>query len=235
MAPQASDGGEAEQGLLASEGTRLLLAVAGGVPGAADEYDALLFELLVAHVRRRGHLLVADASRLTGTDQMGVPFVDAPDLDEVAHDVAVHALARARRTAYQFQPGRGDGASWAFRAASYSYVDIVRERAGSRRRLKQIPTDRDELVDACDAVQQEQDPAVRYETQEALDRALAALDPTEAKALLLRKRYGYSYPEIAQLLYGDAGAAAEADRVVHGALRKLRKADRRFRAAHQDG
>ena len=56
--------------------------------------------------------------------------------------------------------GRGDGAAWAFRAASFAYVDVVRTRSGSRRKLQQVPTDHDELVAACDATAQDAGPAV---------------------------------------------------------------------------
>lgn len=159
---------------LAQEATRLLLLVKAEDEQAAEAYDRLLYEPLLEHVARRGHLLVSKASRLTGTDQMGVPFVGPADLEEVAHDVAVEALRAARRNVHQFQPGRGDGAAWAFRAASFAYVDVVRTRSGSRRKLQQVPTDHDELVAACDATAQDAGPAVRYEMQEALDRAVCA-------------------------------------------------------------
>ena len=220
---------------LAQEATRLLLLVKAGNAEAADAYDELLYGPLVEHVVRRGHLLVSDASRLTGTDQLGVPFVGLADMDEVAHDVAVEALRSARRTAGRFQPGRGNGAAWAFRAAAIAYVDVVRARAGSRRKLQQVPTEDDALVAACDAAAQDPGPAVRYEQQEALDRALSELSPDERKAVLMHKQYGYSYAEIARLLLGDAHAARDVDRLLNGALRKLRRAERRWREGRTDG
>lgn len=99
------------QAALAQEATRLLLLVAAGEEDAGRAYDELLFEPLLEHVTQRGHVLVSVASRLTGTDQVGVPFVSPADMDEVAHDVAVEALRSARRSADRFQPGRGSGAA----------------------------------------------------------------------------------------------------------------------------
>lgn len=220
---------------LAQEATRLLLLVRAGDEQAVEAYDRLLYEPLLEHVARRGHLLVSDASRLTGTDQIGVPFVGLADLEEVAHDVAVEALRAARQSVHQFQPGRGDGAAWAFRAASFAYVDVVRTRSGSRRKLQQVPTDQDELVAACDASAQDAGPDVRYEMQEALDRALSALEQDERKALLLKKQFGFGYAEIAQMLYDDRHAARRVDQLVNGALRKIRRAEKRYRDERADG
>lgn len=112
---------------------------------------------------------------------------------------------------------------------------MVRARAGSRRTLQQVPTDGEALVAACDTREQDPGPAVRYEQQEALDRALARLEPAERKAVLLSKQYGYSYAEIAALLLGDPHAVREADRLLNGALRKIRRAERSWREDRTDG
>ena len=70
----------------------LLRAVAAGVPGAAQDYDTLLYPFIYAVVKKRGRLLASQAARMTGTDGMPVPAVPASDLDLIANDVAVHAL-----------------------------------------------------------------------------------------------------------------------------------------------
>lgn len=214
---------------LAAAATRLLLAVAAGEPAAAKEYDELLFEHLVTHVVRRGNLMAADAMRLARIDQAPVPFVNPRDLDEIAHDVAVHALERARRSADRFDPTRGDGAAWAYRAAALSFLDVIRARTGARRSHQEIPVDCEDLVRECDAVSQDPGPAMRYELQEALDRALRDLEPLERKVLLLKKQFGYSYRELAHMLLGDAGATKAIDKLLQNALRKLRKADKEYR------
>ncbi|MFG2055058.1 sigma-70 family RNA polymerase sigma factor [Micromonospora sp. NPDC048930] len=215
---------------LAEEATRLLLAVAAGDPDAAKEYDELLFEHLVAHVVQRGGLLAANAARLVPTGQISLPFADAHDLEELAHDVAVHALERSRRTASRFDPTRGSGAAWAFQAAALSYVDVVRQRTGSRRRYQELPVETEDLIAACDAVNFEPGPAMRYEQQEALDRALRNLEPLERKVLLLQKQYGYSYAELAQMLLGDVAATKTIDKLLQSALKKVRKADKEYRS-----
>lgn len=215
---------------IASRASMLLRAIAAGVPGAADDYDTLLYPLIYAAVKKRGRLLASQAARLTGTDAMPLPTVPVCDLDLIANDVAVQALERARATAQRFDPARGDGLMWAFRAASFSYVDVVRATYGTRRALVMVPTEDEQLTQAADGAGCAPDPAVVIEQRAALDAALATLTDAERFVVLATMHYGLSYAETAQLLFGDAGLARRVDRLRQSARRALAKADQQWRA-----
>lgn len=209
--------------------TALLLAVAAGVSGAAREYDTLLYPLVFAAVKQRGRVLAVEAARLTGTDALSVPSVPDSDLEWVANDVAVHALERARARAHRFDPARGDGATWALRAASFSYVDVVRATYGARRRMTVVPTQDDALASAIDQHQVASDPADLVEQRAALDAALAALTADERFVMLATTHYGMSYAETAQILFGDASHVRRVDRLRQSARRSLRAAEEAWR------
>jgi len=208
----------------------LLRAVAAKVPGAAQDYDTLLYPLLYAAVKQRGHLLSSQAARLTGTDGIPVPPVPACDIEWIAHDVAVHALARARATAQRFDPARGDGATWALRAARFSYIDVVRAAYDARRTLKVVPTEDQQLIDASDRAGCAPDPAVVVAQRQALDAALSALTDEQRLVVLATIHYGFSYAETAYLLCGDATMVRRVDRLLQTARRALAAAERRWRA-----
>lgn len=208
----------------------LLRAVAAGVPGAAQDYDTLLYPVIYAAVKQRGRLLASQAARLTGTGGMPVPAVPACDLDWIANDVAVHALERARTTARRFDPARGDGVTWALRAASFSYIDVVRATYGFRRGLTIVPTDDEQLTAIADAGGGTPDPAVIVEQRAAIDAALAALTDEERFVVLATMHYGLSYAETAQLLFGDAGRVRCVDRLRQSARRALAEAEQRWRS-----
>lgn len=183
---------------IASRATLLLRAIAAGVPGAAQDYDTLLYPLIYSAVKQRGRLLASRAARLTATDGIPVPAVPACDVDWIANDVAVQALERARASAQRFDPARGDGLMWALRAASFSYVDVVRATYGARRGLAIVPTEDQQLIEAADRVVSAPDPAVITEQRAALDAALAALTDQERFVVLATMHYGLSYAETAQ-------------------------------------
>lgn len=210
--------------------TRLLLAVAEGADGSAREYDTLLYPLVLAMVKKRGRLLAVDAARLTGTDGMGVPLVPDCDREWVANDVTVHALERARAQAARFDPARGDGASWALRQASFSYVDVVRTAYGSRRSLTVLPQDiatLTELVDSSGMVSA--GPEAVVEARAALDAALSALNYQERFVILATLHYGLSYAETAELLLADSTMTKRIDRLLQAARRKLAAAETTWR------
>lgn len=220
----------AEPTEIASRASMLLRAIAAGVPGAAQDYDTLLYPIVYAAVKQRGRLLASQAGRLTGTDGIPVPVVPACDMDWIANDVAVHALEHARATACRFDPARGDGVTWALRAATFSYVDVVRATYGSRRALTIVPTDDEQLTTAIDAAGGSPDPSVVVEQRAALDDALAALTDEQRFVVLATMHYGLSYAETARLLFGDAGQIRRVDRLRQSARRSLAEAERRWRA-----
>ncbi len=225
--------GVTESSEIAQRATTLLLAVATGAPDAATEYDTLLYPLVFAEVKRRGRLLVVEAAQLTGTDAMSVPYVPDSDVEWIANDVAVHALERARASARRFDPTRGDGATWALRAAAFSYVDTVRATYGARRRMTLVPTEDEELVRTIDQNRTAPDPADIVEQRAALDAALAALKPDERFVVLATMHYGLSYSETAQLLFGDPKQVRRVDRLRQSARLALRAAEKAWRDGRQ--
>ncbi len=206
----------------------LLRAIAAGVPGAAQDYDTLLYPLIYAAVKKRGRLLANQAARLTGTNGMPVPTVPASDLDLIANDVAVHALERARASAQRFDPARGDGLMWALRIANFSYIDVVRATYGTRRTLVIVPTEDEQLTEAADRAGCAPDPAVVIEQRAALDAALGALTREERFVVLATMHYGLSYAETAQLLFGDASQVRRVDRRRQSARRALAEAEQQW-------
>lgn len=65
--------------------------------------------------------------------------------------------------------------------------------------------------------------------------ALSALESDERKALLLKKQFGFGYADIAQMLYDDRHAARRVDTLISGALRKIRRAEKRYRDGRAEG
>lgn len=217
---------------IASRASELLLAVAAGHPGAAREYDTLLYPMIFAAVKQRGRLLVTQAARTTGTDGISVPFVPDCDLEWVSNDVAVHALERARANAGRFDPARGDGATWALRQAAFSYVDVVRATYGTRRTMTVVPTEEQELDVALHRDRVGIDPATVVELRAALDAALATLPSQERFVVLATLHHGLTYAETAELLFGDATQVRRVDRLRQSARRRLAEAERSWRAGH---
>lgn len=215
---------------LATRATSLLVAVAEGRMGAAQEYDTLLYPVIFNAVKQRGRLLVRQAAQLTGTDGMSVPFVPDCDLEWVANDVAVHALDRARANAGKFDPTRGDGASWALRQAAFSYVDVVRSTYDARRAITMVPTTDEQLTTAANRLRVVDDPAVVVEQRAALDAALAALPVDERSVVLLTMYYGLTYAETAELVFRDASQVRRVDRLRQSARRRLAAAEQAWRA-----
>jgi DNA-directed RNA polymerase specialized sigma24 family protein len=213
---------------IASRASMLLRAIAAGVPGAAEDYDTLIYPLIYRVVKHRGRLLASQAARGTGTDNLPVPVVPGCDLEWIAHDVAVHALTRAKATAKRFDETRGDGLMWAIRAASFSYIDVVRETYGTRRFLKMVPTEHEQLSELAEDAVTAADPALIIEQRHALDAALSALAYDERRVVLATSHYGLSYAETAELVFGDPGQVGRVDRVLRSARRKLIEAERKW-------
>lgn len=213
---------------LAARGTELLLDVAAAVPGAAKKYDTLLYPVLYVLVKRRGRALASDAARAVGAGPLGVPAVPACDVESIANDVAVHALERARANANRFDPSRGDGASWAIRQASFSYVDVVRSTYGSRRAAAVIPVDDADLEAVSNRRSPGLDPGVVVEMRAALDAALGSLSPQERFVVLSTRHHGYTYVETAELLFGDPSQVRRVERLLRTAQGSLLQAQREW-------
>lgn len=219
---------------LAARASSLLLAVAAGDPQAATAYDTLMYPLVLAAVRKRGQLLVLNAQELTGTDGMHVPQVQACDTEWIANDVTVLALDRARARASQFDPARGDGATWALRQASFAYVDVVREAYGARRAMSIVPTEDEALHKQLDLATTVPTPERIVEARAALDAALAEMPELNRKVLILAVHHGSTYAEIAEMLFQDATATKKVDKILQTSRRMLRAAQARWSDAVED-
>jgi RNA polymerase sigma factor (sigma-70 family) len=209
---------------LARRSTELLLAVAGGDTTSARDYDALLFALLVDVARRRGRFMAAEAMARAGFAESGGSVVVAAgtDLDEAAVVAAEIALTRARASALRFDPTRSDGASWALGCLGHAYRDALRDLGRTRRMLVEVPAD-EETLDALSGPSRD-DPELAALEQDLLMRALAVLSEDERFVLIAQVHYGLAYREIAQIRFGDEGAAKKVDRLLQSAKRKLQEA-----------
>ncbi len=214
---------------LAAQATSLLLQFAErGDPAAASAYDDLLYRFLFLTIKTRAQLLARQASFLTGAE-IQLPTVPVGDLDAVAHDTTVAALARARATAARFDASRGDGATWALNAAALAYVDVVRAHFGIRRAMQTTPMEPGALAEVADRSHSAADPADVIETRQAIDAALATLTADERFAIVGHLQSGLSYAEIALYRFGDASQTKKVDRIMQSARRKLADAERAWR------
>lgn len=121
-----------------------------------------------------------------------------------------------------------DGLMWAIRAASFSYIDVVRETYGTRRFLKIVPTEPEQLNEIAEGSVTAPDPALVVEQRHALDAALGALADDERRVVLAVSHYGLSYAETAKLVLGEPGQVGRVDRLLRSARRKLAEAERKW-------
>lgn len=211
---------------IADRATELLVLIAHDQsPALAREYDELLFRDLYQAVRRRGSALALQTTERLPTAPW-LPRVRPADSEPIALDVTVSALERARRTAGRFDPKRGNGASWAFGAAGYAYIDVVRDFYETRRRGSTISVEPDVLEEVASRVSMAASPEQIVETRAALEAALSQLTVEERFVVLAQAQYGMSYSEIAMYLFGDASRAKRVDTVLQQARRKLAEAER---------
>lgn len=219
---------------LAARASSLLLAVAAGDQRAAVAYDTLMYPLVLAAVRKRGQLLVRNAQEMTGTDGLNVPMVQACDKEWIANDVTVLALERARARASSFDPDRGDGATWALRQASFAYVDVVRDAYGSRRGLSIVPVEDESLYKQLSLTATVPTPERVVEARAALDAALAEMPVLNRKVLLLALHHGFTYVEIAEILFLDPTATKKVDKILQASRRMLKNAQARWSVTVED-
>lgn len=218
-------------GRLSRRATHLLLQIAAEArPELTRAYDELLFSIIYRTVKERGRLMALDAARRIGAAP-SLPPVPAADLDLVAINVAVAALANARRTAARFDPSRGDGASWALGAAALAYVDVVREQYQTRRVGVSEATDPSDLAALADRQSTAASPEAVVEARQALEHALSQLSEDERFVVLAQAHYGMSYAEIALYRFRDAKATKRVDRLLQTARLKLDQAERDWNAA----
>lgn len=215
---------------LAAHATVLLRAHAAGDVSAGPAFDELLYRALVSYVRGRADWLVTDARRLVRQGGVTIPKVPPADLDALAADVTLDALARAKRTADRFDPDRGDGLTWAMGAAALSWVDVVRRQYGTRRQVQELLLGDEELALVAPPAPPEHGPEQRAEQIAAVDRALSVLTADERFVVVAKYQYGLTYREIALRLFGSPDAEKRVDNALQSARKKLADAEARWRA-----
>jgi RNA polymerase sigma factor (sigma-70 family) len=110
----------------------------------------------------------------------------------LADDVAQQAFVRAWKSAATYHPERGSVAGWLLRITRNLAIDVLRRQQAQ-------PVDPDlvnALTSGTDAAAVE-DAVARSELMTRVRVAIAALPPTQAKAVLLAAFYGYTAQEIA--------------------------------------
>ncbi|WP_225978814.1 RNA polymerase sigma factor [Gandjariella thermophila] len=145
-------------------------------------------EIAVAFVRRFQRSVFATALAVVGDRQL-------------AEDVAQQTFERAWRHAQVFDSRRGSVRTWLTTIAHNLAVDTVRT-------VRPVPVTPDDLAAVLDAVATgPEHHVINAESTARLRRAIAALPPDQARALVLAAIHGLTAREIAEFEHIPLGTA----------------------------
>jgi RNA polymerase sigma factor (sigma-70 family) len=203
---------------------RQLLAELAADP-ASDcwrQFDALFYELVWKYLRSCHRVLGARVARYLGVEGDVAPPLQPGEVEEVAHDATKVALRRVRQNAARFDHERGTPTKWVIGAAEYAYVEVAKTIAAARRpdRTRFVPPE--ELFDIPDSNPTTEEHVLRHlQDEEALADAAEHLSEKEFAAVRLTITAGYSYAEVAELMFGDAAMTKQVDGLLTRGKRKL--------------
>jgi RNA polymerase sigma factor (sigma-70 family) len=198
------------------DGKQLLLAMAEQpTPDVAAAFDTFFYPIVKRYVLKRRLTLQRLAPTIT------LPTLTGDKLEESAHRTAIVACARARAAAREFDPAKGSAEAWVLRNAAYAYREVADDLRDSRRQLKAVPTDDEQLHDEIDRRRSAPDPADLVEARERLQSVFELLTEEEQRVIILCRRDGHTYEEAAEILFGDASKTSRIGRVLRSALLKL--------------
>jgi DNA-directed RNA polymerase specialized sigma24 family protein len=209
-------------------GAELLAELAENPTGECRrQFDALYYELVWRYLRASNKKLAARVGRYLNVDGIVVPEVPESDVAEVAHDATLIGLRRVHQNAWKFDPSRGTATGWVIGAAEFAWIEVAKHIVAARQ-TDTVPID--ELLELADPGPSTEEHVLRQlQDDEALADAARHVDENEWHALRLVVTAGYSYKEVAVMLFGDETKTKQVDRLLQSGKAKLAQAwrDRR--------
>jgi DNA-directed RNA polymerase specialized sigma24 family protein len=204
----------------------LLAAVAAAPSGPiATVFDNVLYPFVRHFAEARAPSLAQRSLRRLGGKDVYLPGVLPQDLEAIAHDTATLALERLRANAAAFDRRKGDVLSWIGRAALFAYSDVVRKFYGKSREIL-APKDDDDPI----AVAAAPSNATNADDRILVEQLLAPLNDDQRHVIVLRYRLGFTYEEMAEMMFGDRTQVKKLEHLLTGAVEKMRDVLNRNRA-----
>lgn len=191
------------------------------------QFDALYYELVWRYLRASNKKLSARVARYLKVDGVVAPEVPEEDVADVAHEATLIALRRVRERPWKFNSSRGTATGWVIGAAEFAWVEVAKTIAAARQ--ADIISFED-LLDGTDPGPTTEEHVLRHlQDDDALADAASHLEQNEWHAMRLVVTAGYSYKEVATMLFGDETMTKRVDRLLQTGKAKLAEAwrDRR--------
>jgi DNA-directed RNA polymerase specialized sigma24 family protein len=183
------------------------------------QFDALYYELVWRYLRASNKTLGARVANYLKVDGVVAPGVPEEDVAEVAHEATLIALRRVREKAWKFEPSRGTATGWVIGAAEFAWVEVAKTIMTAR---QATGTSIEDLLDTADPGPSTEEHVIRHlQDEEALADAANHLDEIEWNALRLVVTAGYSYREVATMLFDDEAMTKRVDRLLQSGKAKL--------------
>jgi DNA-directed RNA polymerase specialized sigma24 family protein len=191
------------------------------------QFDALYYELVWRYLRASNKKLAARVARYLNVGGVVAPEVPEADVSEAAHEATLIALRRVRENAWKFDPSRGTATGWVIGAAEFAWVEIAKAIVTARQ-TDVVPLE--DILQLADPGPSTEEHVLHHlQDAEALADAASHVDEHEWDALRLQVTAGYSYKEVAVMLFGDETKTKQVDRLLQSGKAKLARAwkDRR--------
>jgi DNA-directed RNA polymerase specialized sigma24 family protein len=186
------------------------------------QFDALYYELVWRYLRASNKKLDARVARYLKVDCVLVAEVPEQDIADVAHEATLIALRRVRENAWKFDPSRGTATGWVIGAAEFAWVEVAKTIVAARQ-ADIIPFE--DLLDVADPGPSTEEHVLRHlPDDEALAHAASHVDESEWHVLRLVVTAGYSYKEVATMVFGDETMTKRVDRLLQTGKAKLAEA-----------
>jgi DNA-directed RNA polymerase specialized sigma24 family protein len=186
------------------------------------QFDALYYELVWRYLRASNKTLGARVANYLKVDGVVATGVPEEDVAEVAHEATLIALRRVREKAWKFEPSRGTATGWVIGAAEFAWVEVAKAIVTARQAAG-VPIE--DLLDTADPGPSTEEHVIRHlQDEEALADAASHVGENEWNALRLVVTAGYSYKEVATMLFGDEAMTKRVDRLLQSGKAKLAEA-----------
>jgi DNA-directed RNA polymerase specialized sigma24 family protein len=185
----------------------------------------MFYEIVWKYVRDNHAKLAARVARYLRVEGIGNAEILPGEIDEVAHEATQIALRRVRSKAARFDPGKGTPTQWVIGAAEYAYIEVAKRIVRERRSRTLVFVDPESLIDEPDPNSTPEEQVLRQlQDAEALTDAAKHLTEKEFAAVRLVETAGYSYTEVAKVIFGDESMTKQVDGLLTRGKRKLAKA-----------
>jgi DNA-directed RNA polymerase specialized sigma24 family protein len=182
-------------------------------------FDALYYELIWRYLRASNKTLGSRVASYLKVEGVVAPEVPEEEVAEVAHEATLVALRRVRGNAWKFDSGRGTATGWVIGAAEFAWVEVAKTIMRARQ-TENLPIE--DILDVADHGPSTEEHVLRHlQDEEALADAARHVDEDEWNTLRLVVTAGYSYKEVATMLFGDETMTKRVDRLLQSGKIKL--------------